>query len=360
MQKNTEVSRTRLTEHCKKHPRLLPDDVLKYIYQSSFGCEHMVSSENDVLEYIKSEYQDVQSPPSSVVEALDGDYSRVSLASLDNGISAETLARMFCLSAKKEKNAQEELEEKIKTAKELCREGALPFSFCDFEARIKCWKDSKCPPVRHSEVFRTEYHPAYRVISNRFAKFLGVFAEIDKLLSQKERVIIAIDGGSASGKTTLAATICEVYSCAVIHMDDFFLRPEQRTAERLQEVGGNIDRERFSQEVISPLAEEKSLCYRRFDCSTQTLGDRIIAQPSRLTVVEGAYSMHTSFGNYFDYSLFLDIDADYQRERIMKRNSPELAKRFFEEWIPLENIYFESMCIKERASESICIYDEGS
>ena len=70
--------------------------------------------------------------------------------------------------------------------------------------------------------------------------------------------------------------------------------------------------------------------------------------------------MHPAFGRYYGLSIFLDIDKEYQRERILIRNSPQLAKRFFEEWIPLENIYFESMCIKERASESICIYDEGS
>ena len=55
---------------------------------------------------------------------------------------------------------------------------------------------------------------------------------IDELLSRQGRVLVAIDGKCASGKTTLAARLAECYDCNVFHMDDFFLRPEQRTEER--------------------------------------------------------------------------------------------------------------------------------
>ena len=50
---------------------------------------------------------------------------------------------------------------------------------------------------------------------------------------------------AGSGKSVLGQLLSEVYSCNLFHMDDFFLRPEQRTAERLAEAGGNVDRERF-------------------------------------------------------------------------------------------------------------------
>ena len=39
--------------------------------------------------------------------------------------------------------------------------------------------------------------------------------QIDALLEQKERVIIAIDGKCAAGKTTLAAKLAEYYDCNV-------------------------------------------------------------------------------------------------------------------------------------------------
>ena len=69
--------------------------------------------------------------------------------------------------------------------------------------------------------------------------------QINMLLEEKNFVIVAIDGKCTSGKTTLASQLAEIYDCNVFHMDDFFLRPEQRTPERFAEVGGNVDYERF-------------------------------------------------------------------------------------------------------------------
>ena len=174
-----------------------------------------------------------------------------------------------------------------------------------------------------------------------------LFSIIDNL-SVKDSMIVAIEGGSASGKTTLSKILQDKYSCNVFHMDDFFLRPEQRTTERLAEIGGNVDRERFQREVLEPLINNKTVRYRRFDCFTQTLSDIITVQPKKLTVIEGVYSMHPSFGRYYDFSVLMDIDCDCQKERILIRNSPQKAIRFFEEWIPLENKYFSGTDIKKR------------
>ena len=82
--------------------------------------------------------------------------------------------------------------------------------------------------------------------------FSQLFNKIDELFAT-ESIIIAIDGGSASGKTTLAKILSEKYDCNVFHIDDFFLRPEQRTPERFAEIGGNFDRERFQGEVLQSL-----------------------------------------------------------------------------------------------------------
>ena len=66
--------------------------------------------------------------------------------------------------------------------------------------------------------------------------------------------IIAIDGRCAAGKTTLAARLAKELGGDVIHMDDFFLRVEQRTPERMKEVGGNVDYERFEKTVLEQIA----------------------------------------------------------------------------------------------------------
>ena len=184
--------------------------------------------------------------------------------------------------------------------------------------------------------------------------YAPLFAELDRRLASGT-VRLAIDGGSASGKTTLGALLAERYGCTVFHMDDFFLRPEQRTPERFAEPGGNVDRERFLTEVLLPLSRGETVRYRRFDCATMTLLDAKEISPTRLVVTEGAYSMHPDLAPYYDISVFLDISPDRQQERILRRNTPEKAERFFKEWIPLEQKYFSAFSIAERCTMRIKI-----
>ena len=166
--------------------------------------------------------------------------------------------------------------------------------------------------------------------------------KIDELLAQKDMVVVAIDGKCTSGKTTLAAKLAEVYDCIVLHMDDFFLRPEQRTPERFAEVGGNVDYERFKAEVLIPLKAGQPFSYRPFDCSTFTLADSVCVTPKKLNIIEGTYSHHPYFGNPYDLKILLTVDEETQRQRILERPI-FLHKRFFEEWIPMENRYFDAL-----------------
>lgn len=63
---------------------------------------------------------------------------------------------------------------------------------------------------------------------------------IAHIITENDSKIIAIDGRCASGKTTLSAKLQQLIPCNVIHMDHFFLRPEQRTPERLNTAGENV------------------------------------------------------------------------------------------------------------------------
>ena len=345
---NSERTRELLQKHKQDYPKLQAEDVFKYLFQSAFGCEHMISDEGTALDRILREYETCDKTKEPLKERLDGGYSRVHLSFLGGGLTPETLAKLFFLSAQKEAEGRISLEQKLHVARALAADGAFPFDADDFDAKWYHWRAMGYPAVHHSETFRSAYHPAYRVIAERYAEVLDIFTAIDKLL-RKGHAIIALEGGSASGKTTLAGILQQVYDCNVFHMDDFFLRPEQRTPQRLAEVGGNVDRERFSDEVLSSLGQGRSVRYRRFDCSTQTLGETITVEPKKLTLVEGVYATHPAFSRYYDLAVFLDIDAAYQKERILKRNAPALAQRFFDEWIPLENIYFQGTGIKDRS-----------
>ena len=342
-----------LTMHYQTYPQLQIQDLFKFIYQSSFGCEHLLSSPETVTDYIQKEYDSLSHHNQATIEQLDGGYCRVPLSYLDQGLETKTLGTLFYLSARKKATGKEALLQKLSAAKELVCQKRLPFSPEDFEKAAKEWEANGYPAVHHSEVFRQAYHPAYRVIAEEYVPYLPLLAELDRRLKAGKQfetgnVKLAIEGGSASGKTTLSQLLVKLYDCTVFHMDDFFLQPNQRTSERYAQVGGNIDRERFLTEVLIPLSKGEIVNYRKFDCSTLKLLEPIQITPSKLTVIEGVYAMHPELSGYYDLSVYLENSTKSQRKRILRRNSPEMAELFFDKWIPLENIYFENMNVKKR------------
>ena len=135
---------------------------------------------------------------------------------------------------------------------------------------------------------------------------------------------------------------------ALFHADDYFLRPEQRTPERLAQPGGNMDRERLAAEILEPLSRGGAVEYRPFDCKTMSLGAPRFSRSARLNIVEGSYSLHPELERYYDLSVFLNISPETQRRRILERNGPEWGQMFFGRWIPLENAYFQATRAAER------------
>ena len=168
------------------------------------------------------------------------------------------------------------------------------------------------------------------------------------LAQSGRRVLVAIDGRCASGKTTLAGELSERYGWSVVHMDDFFLQPAQRTAERCAEPGGNLDRERFLSEVLAPLRDGKPVRFRPFDCHTMRLKEPVSLALSPVVLIEGAYSCHPLLWEFYDLRVFLTVDPAEQAERILRRNGPEGAAAFSRRWIPLEERYFAAFSIEKR------------
>lgn len=158
--------------------------------------------------------------------------------------------------------------------------------------------------------------------------------------------VIAIDGRCASGKTTLSEQLRQELSCDIIHADDFFLPPHRRTKERLEIPGGNIDYERILSEVLLPLHGKSDVCYRPYDCKSNSYGEAVRVPYGGIIILEGSYSCHPALWKYYDLHIFLSVSKDVQAERIRKRNASS-AEMFFSRWIPLEERYFDAYKVKE-------------
>ena len=178
-------------------------------------------------------------------------------------------------------------------------------------------------------------------------EYLPLFDRIEDLRSLKKCILVAIDGNSAAGKSSLTTLLRSVYSCNTFSMDDFFLRPVQRTKKRFEEPGGNIDYERFDIEIIETLKSGKPFSFRPYNCQTTELSEPVPVNPNQLNVIEGVYSMHPRFIGAYDIKVFMSVSEAEQRRRLSER-SADLYERFMSEWIPMENKYFDYYNIADK------------
>lgn len=335
-------TRAMLLAHQEHYPLAQIRDYLKFLFQSSFGCEHLIADPSVASAYIRKEAEQAAPRKGEIIEPLDGPYCRVHLDILKEGLFPDTFAALFARSACHEDEGTAALEEKLSVLLHMADAGELSLDATDLREAIASWRQLSFPACHHSQAFRDAYAPAYRLMKADYARYLPLFCAIDRKLQQAGHLTVVIDGMCAGGKSTLATLLAEIYGCLVFHMDDYFLRPEQRTPERYAEPGGNVDRERFAEEILRPLRENRTICYRPFNCSTVALDKPITVSPTALTVIEGSYSLHPALRSDDQLSVFLRINPEKQMERIIRRNGPEYAKVFESRWIPLEQTYFDA------------------
>ena len=189
----------------------------------------------------------------------------------------------------------------------------------------------------------------------KISRLDGFLAKIHQL-SENNRdkdsekpVLVAIDGRCASGKTSLCASLQRQFGWQVVHMDNFYLRPEQRTPERYAAPGGNVDYERVFSEVLHPLEKGRRAVYRPLDCATLRLSEQEIpVEPSGIVLVEGAYACHPTLWDCYALRAFMTVSPETQRQRIARRNGEEKLRVFLERWIPLEEMYISAYQLEHR------------
>lgn len=342
-----------LRAHIQRYPKMELSDIVKLLYQSEFAGGHLIKSDAESLARLERESLTAQHCPDfpGAFEDIGSGLCRAHIAQTKTlGIGMATLHRLFVATASTVRGSTENFEKKFCALLADCTSEQLPFSAEALKGYTKKLRTQGWPPVSHSEAYRKAYAPAYRIIKTDYCRYIEAFAAIDNLLSKKPFVTVAIDGPSGAGKSTLAALLGEVYGCSVFHMDDFFLPHSRKTLGRLAMPGGNIDHERFMQEVLKPLKSRKPFSYRAYSCHEDKLDTPVTVSPSPLCIVEGVYSLHTALRESYDYKIFLDANRETQSARILSRSGATLHRRFVEEWIPLEDKYFAAFEIRKQCN----------
>ena len=158
---------------------------------------------------------------------------------------------------------------------------------------------------------------------------------------------VYIHGFNSGRNSHSGRALAEVLGAALIHMDDFFLPMEMRTAERFAQPGGNVHWERVLEQVLRPLSSGEAAEYGVFDCSVMAVNRTVREDIRDVVIVEGAYSLHPMLRDFFDLRVLVEVDDATQKERILHRNGERMLQRFVNEWIPLERAYFEACAVRD-------------
>lgn len=183
---------------------------------------------------------------------------------------------------------------------------------------------------------------------------------LEQALSQIENIwekdssaspyIILIDGRAGSGKTTLGTALADLIpDSLLVHLDDYFLRPEQRTKERLAIPGGNVDAERLIDQLVDPLIHGLPGFYEPWSCKDQCFKNKRTVSVPKVLILEGSYAMNDWLNPYGQLRIFTTCSPAIQQAAILERSTPEKLEQFIQKWIPLEENYFEQLQGADRA-----------
>lgn len=326
-------------EHMERYPQMEPQDFGKLAFQSEFGPEHLITEIQQAKDFLEEEWKMLPADTTPrYPEAVSGSLCRFPLTACPSADAVKLLAELFVLTAKEHQGSMTGLEEKAEQLASLEIPGFVEWR--------ETWKQKGYLPVHHSRAYRGAYHPHYRLLGKEYADYFPVLEKVNAAMKQKTSVIIAIDGRCGSGKTCLAQLIEKIFSCNVLHMDDFYLPPQKRQENWMEIPAGNMDLDRFYGDVLQPLKAGKSVCYRPYSCMEDRLEEALELPDCRLTVVEGSYSQHPKLLSAYDLTIFLTCTKEAQKKRLQRREGSYYPV-FEKQWIPMEENYLQSCAVEE-------------
>lgn len=308
--------------HIKKYPMMETQDIVKLIYQSYFGPGHFIPSLEFVKKYYDTEIKKMENIKNeNLYEHIGNNFARVNIKVYNDYFKDNKIIEYFYNSSLQDYNNQNSINKFKNELLYINNDGFL--NTYNYES------------THHSDIYNKLYKPHYRVINTSFITLEMKVKQLQNYIdSFNDFTIFALEGKCGSGKTTICNYLQNV---TIIDVDDFFLKVELKTKERLNEIGGNIDYELYEQ-CLKMIKPDSTITYKIFDCHTQKYLDKTVTIKNKVLLV-GVYSYHQKVRSYIDKLCYLIVDDNVQLERLKNRENYE---RFVKEWIPLENIYYQS------------------
>jgi cytidylate kinase len=128
--------------------------------------------------------------------------------------------------------------------------------------------------------------------------------------------VLAIDGSSGAGKTTLAACIAAQSGASVFHMDDIY--PGWSGLEQ----GAQY----LVDWILRPLAESRPAIWRRYDWYTEEFAETHAINPGGPLIVEGVGSYSLQSAPYLHSTIWVEASTPQRRARVESRDGLSTAQ----------------------------------
>lgn len=201
---------------------------------------------------------------------------------------------------------------------------------------------------------------------------------IDQILAAIQRtktlhrrpIVVALDGGSGAGKTTVACLVQQLTDAALVHLDDFYNTnvprdqwSQRSVTQRLRDV---FDWERLRRHALDPLRAGQSGRWYAFDFvsglgpnGTYGLQSEVTeVAPAAVILLEGAYSASPQLTDLIDLAVLIEVPAAERHRRTALREDARFLERWHAIWDEVEAYYFT--LVRPRASFDLVVMNEFS
>ncbi len=182
-----------------------------------------------------------------------------------------------------------------------------------------------------------------------------VISLIKEKLKERHNIVVAIAGGSASGKTKIAQDIKIFFSknSVILSTDDYYKSKEFRKKEAEKGNYINLDQpeavdlDLFKKHLLE-LKANKAIKKPVYSMTGEGIKEELL-QPRRIIITEGLFTLTNKLKNEGDVRIFVEADTQGRLKRRLardveerKRDPREVMEYFFKTVEPMHKKYVEN------------------
>lgn len=169
-----------------------------------------------------------------------------------------------------------------------------------------------------------------------------------ELAEARSPIVVAVDGRSGTGKSTLTTWLAEQVGGLRIDQDDFYAGGDIDSWRRLspkEKADRVIDWRRVRAEVLVPLRAGLPVRWQPFDWERMEglSPTSITASPSDVVLLDEAYSARPELADVIDLSVLVTLPDAVRRARLLQREGEDFMAEWHAIWDEAEEFYFSTV-----------------